>query len=72
MECNIDNSSYITLWEIANANNKYKKTKNPQWEKEMKQIRRTHVCHKCKKYPGDRNYTFGVRKEGRYLCFECS
>ena len=70
----MDNDSYITLWNICEANerrNGKRKPVHPDWEKEMKIIRRTHICCVCRKYPGDLNYSFGVKINGRYHCFEC-
>ena len=70
----MDNDSYITLWNICEANeraNGKRKPVHPDWEKEMKIIRRTHICSVCKKYPGDRHYSFGTNINGRYHCFEC-
>ena len=70
----MDNDSYITIWNICEANDRANgkhKPVNPEWEKEMKIIRRTHICVKCRKYPGDRCYSFGLRINGSYHCFEC-
>ena len=42
----MDNDSYITLWNICEANdraNGKRKPVHPDWEKEMKIIRRTHI-----------------------------
>lgn len=70
----MDNDSYITLWNICEANdraNGKRKPVHPDWEKEMKIIRRTHICCVCKKYPGDLQYSFGMNINGGYHCFEC-
>ena len=70
----MDNDSYITLWNICEANdraNGKRKPVNKEWENEMKKIRRTHICHFCKKYPGDLQYSFGLFKDGVYCCFDC-
>tara|TARA_B100000902_G_C26863656_1_gene694223 strand:- start:319 stop:543 length:225 start_codon:yes stop_codon:yes gene_type:complete len=67
-----DNDKYITVWNIYQASNKNKsKPVNPEWEKEMKIIRRTHICVFCRKYPGDSNWMFGEKIRGSYHCFEC-
>ena len=70
----MNNDSYITIWNICEANDRVngkRKPVNPEWEKEMKIIRRTHICVKCRKYPGDLNYSFGLKINGSYHCFEC-
>jgi hypothetical protein len=45
--------------------------KDPNYQKMMAPIRRTHICCVCNKYPGDGDYMFGTWQGGRYKCFDC-
>lgn len=49
-----------------------KKRKDPEWDAAMAKIRRTHICVRCGKYPGDNDYIFGTMNADRvYTCYEC-
>lgn len=45
--------------------------KDPNYQKMMARIRRTHICSICQKYPGDADYLFGTKINGNYKCFDC-
>jgi hypothetical protein len=47
------------------------KKKDPEYQKMMAPVRRTHICCVCKKYPGDSEFTLGIWENGKYKCFDC-
>ena len=66
----MDNSKYIDLYHIQAGYGAPKKDK--AWHAAMRKIRSTHICIHCRKYPGDREYTWGNRDNwGAYTCFDC-
>ena len=69
---NIDfNASVIDDWTRQTRADREARQKNdPKWVSAMKRVRRTHVCHHCRKYPGDQEYIFGMWDEGVYYCFD--
>ncbi len=76
MNCapNIDfNAGVIDCWSRQTYKERQKRLKNSkEYQETMKPIRRTHVCYKCRKYPGDEEYMFGTwGKDGQYCCFDC-
>lgn len=68
--CDI-NSTYIDIFQRTNEQQKRQK-KDPQYEQEMKKIRRKFICIKCRKYPGDNEWSFGCWDTGSYICFDCT
>lgn len=67
----MDNSKYIDLYHIKNGYGS-PPTEDPEWKAAMAKIRRTHICVRCRKYPGDKDYTFGNKDGcGVYTCFDC-
>ena len=42
-----------------------------QYKNEIKKIRRTHICRKCGKYPGDEQFSFGLWENRSFTCFDC-
>jgi hypothetical protein len=73
IKMDFDNTRYIDLWNIHNPIKNKKKTKKYYGEEleAMKKIRRTHICCKCLKYPGDEEYRFGIMRDKIYTCFDC-
>ncbi len=71
MDSSIDNAGYITIWQINEANSNIRYNTNSDWNREMEKIRRTHICHLCKKYPGDQHFSFGKWNNNKYCCFNC-
>lgn len=69
--CCID-ASYIDFYQRNTYNERQKTTyKDQERINAMKKIRRTHICHKCLKYPGDSEWSFGLWDRNRYTCFDC-
>ena len=65
------NSNYIDLWHIKVGYGKAPKHKQ-EWKDAMRKIRMTHICIRCRKYPGDTEYRFGKREpSGAYICYDC-
>uniref|UniRef100_A0AB39JEU2 Uncharacterized protein n=1 Tax=Florenciella sp. virus SA2 TaxID=3240092 RepID=A0AB39JEU2_9VIRU len=69
--CVID-ANYQDLFEINSQKDRQKtKYKDQVRINAMKKIRRTHICHKCLKYPGDSEWNFGLWEDNKYTCFDC-
>jgi len=66
--CDI-NATYIDMYQRGGFEKN--STKQLEKEKAMKQIRRKFVCHKCRKYPGDEEWSLGTWEDGPYTCFDC-
>jgi len=66
------NASVIDNWERQTYQQRENaKKKNANYQREMAHIRKTHICHACKKYPGDNEYIFGRWENGVFECFDC-
>lgn len=68
--CDI-NSTYIDIFQRNNEQQK-RQNKDPEYEKEMKKIREKFICTKCRKYPGDDDWSFGSWHNGPYTCYDCT
>lgn len=67
----MDNSKYIDLWHSKNGYGS-PPAQDPEWKAAMAKIRRTRICVRCDRYPGDKQYTLGLMDErGAFTCFEC-
>ncbi len=53
-------------------NNKKEEERQNERKKAIKWIRKNFVCHKCQKYPGDDEWSFGSWHNGPYTCFDCT
>lgn len=59
------------MWHIQ-VNYGEQRKKGADWVAAMSRIRRAHICVRCRKYPGDSEYSFGTRTNcGAYTCFDC-
>jgi len=67
------NAGVIGIWERQTYDERQKQLRNnKEYQAKMKPIRRTHVCYKCHKYPGDEEYMFGTwEKDKGFCCFDC-
>lgn len=68
--CSID-ATYIDIYQRSINERQNKQNRNQEHINAMKRIRRTHICHKCLKYPGDSEWTFGLWENNTYTCFDC-
>ncbi len=66
------NASIIDIWQRQTyEQTQARLNRNEDYKREMKKVRRTHICAKCHKYPGDKEYTFGDWNNNIYTCFDC-
>lgn len=68
--CDID-STYIDMFQTSTSEKKRQK-RDPEYEKVMRKIRRKFICSKCRKYPGDDEWSLGSWDNGPYTCFDCT
>lgn len=66
------NAGVIDSWDRQTYQEKEKARKrNPNYQKMMAPIRRSHICCLCKKYPGDSEYLFGNWEKAQFTCYNC-
>ena len=66
--CSID-ATFIDIYQKSIQKNTQRST---EYENNMKKIRRKFVCSKCRKYPGDDQWSLGTWDNGPYICFDCT
>lgn len=72
LNCDFNAGVIDTFYRQTYQEKEKQKKKDPNYQKMMAHIRRTHICYVCKKYPGDDDYTFGTWDSvRRYKCFNC-
>ena len=62
------NATIIDDWHRQHAN---QLRQDKQYKEEIKKIRRTHICWKCGKYPGDDQFSLGCWENRTFTCFDC-
>lgn len=62
-------ATFIDIYQKSIQKNTQRSTEH---ENDMKKIRRKFVCSKCRKYPGDDQWSFGTWDNGPYICFDCT
>ncbi len=68
------NAGVIASWHSQTYQQRQKQlAKDKEYQKAMIRVRRTHICYKCHKYPGDEDYLFGKwdNAGNKYCCFDC-
>lgn len=66
------NAGIIDIWQRQTSKEREQRINKTtfDYQREMKKIRRTHICHHCRKYPGDGEYSMGLWEKNRYYCFD--